>query len=171
MAPDEHPSPSSAHLGVWPGPTEWQKAAAHLFREAFEGRPDDQPYTWFVQEKEGIFDALNSVDAEGASERPDHRSPTIAAHAYHLLYILRGANVFQGRPAPEGDWASTWAVQEVSPAEWRRLKERILEEYLLLAPFLETAPTDVENGVIGLLAQLPHVAYHLGAMRALLRVV
>lgn len=150
---------------------DWQRAAAHLFRETFEGRPDDQDYTWYVEGKEGIFDALDSVDADRASERPEPESPTIAAHAYHLLYILRGINVYQGRPAPEGDWASTWAVQEVTPDEWRRLKSRIAEEYGLLAPFLETVALPEPNAILGALALLPHVAYHLGAMRALLRVV
>lgn len=150
---------------------EWQTAAAHLFREAFEGRPDDQTYTWFVEEKEGIFDALDSVDAGRASERPEPGSPSIAAHGYHLLYILRGANMVQGRPAPEGDWASTWAVHEVTTTEWQRLKARITEEYRLLVPFLETAPLLEKEAVFGALALLPHVSYHLGALRALLRVV
>src|SRR6476469_540968 len=96
----------------------FQQAAVTLVREAFEGIPAGQDYTWFVQGKEGVFDALTSVDAEAASRRPSPTCASIAAHTNHLLYILRSANTCQGRPEPEGTWEDTWKKQTVTEAEW-----------------------------------------------------
>lgn len=94
----------------------------HLFRECFEGRPEGQEYTWFVEGREGIFDALESIGAETASINPSLECASIAAHAFHIRYALRGANAYLGGPEQEGDWESSWAKQEVVEEEWVELK-------------------------------------------------
>src|SRR5689334_2100845 len=115
----------------------FQEAAATLFKEAFEGIPLGANGTWFVQGKEGIFDALTSISAEAASLKPLPDCPSIAAHAYHLLYSLREANTNQGRPAPEGNWESSWAKQSATDAEWAELILTIRSEYELYLGWLE----------------------------------
>lgn len=147
----------------------FQSAATLLFREAFEGIPPRQDYTWFVQGKEGLFDAFRTVDAERASRKLAPSSPSIAAHAYHILFTLRNANSYQGRPEPEGTWESSWEKQIATEAEWAELVQRIRDEYTLFLGWLEsqTGWRD-QTTVIGVLAQLPHMAYHLGAIRQLI---
>lgn len=149
----------------------WQDSAATLLRELFEGRAEGKTSTWVVEGKEGIFDALDSVDAARASRRPAPGSPTLAAHAYHLLYSLRLANSYGGREKPEGDWESSWAVQDATPEEWERLKLRLREEYDLVLPFLATATPPDDEATTGMLGMVVHASYHLGAMRALFRLV
>lgn len=150
----------------------FRDAAAMLFREAFEGIPAGQNYTWFVQGKEGLFDALASVTAEEASRKPSDGGASIAAHTNHILFILRSANTSLGRPEPEGTWESTWQRQTVTEQEWASLTERIRGEYqLYLEWFSKNEDWSGEHAYVSNLVPLPHVAFHLGAIRQLLKLV
>ena len=143
-----------------------------LLRECFEGRPDGKDYTWFVEGKEGIFDALESTGAETASTKPSLECASIAAHTFHIRYALRGANAYLGGPAQEGDWESSWAKQEVSEEEWMELKNDVRYQYDYFLNYFETKPDINEpDHAVGFLAQLPHMAFHLGAIRQILKVV
>jgi len=149
-----------------------QSAAATLFREAFEGKPEGKVSTWFVQDREALLPTLDAVDAMTASHDPGYGLPTLAAHAYHLRYILHWLNTPEGDANPEGDWESTWAKDVVSDEEWNALRAEIKDRYARAVAWLAgNGDWSVENGPLMFLAPLPHVAYHLGAMRAILRVV
>jgi len=144
----------------------FHKAAITLLREAFEGVAEGNGYTWFVQGKEGILDALTTIDAAQASFKPGGQAASIAGHAYHMLYLLRGANMCQGHPAPEGTWESSWEKQSVTPEEWATLGTRIREVYKsYLHWFAANTDWTYPDAELNTLAPLPHVAYHLGAMR------
>jgi hypothetical protein len=145
-------------------------ACATLLREACEGIEPGKSGTWFVQGKEGLFDALDSVDAAQASKQACPGCSSIAAHANHVLYMLRGAATALGGPAPEGTWESTWSVQSVNEREWNEIRRAIREQVRGLLPWYESgAPWGEDSELtIGALALLPHLAYHLGAIRQLL---
>lgn len=147
-------------------------AAALLFRECFEGIQAGKNYTWFVQGKEGIFDALSSVSAEEASAKPSDRCATIAAHAFHILFALRNACSYIGMPEPEGTWESSWEKQTATQEEWDELTGQIRQHYQYFLDWFDTNTnwSDQET-VVGALAQLPHMAFHLGAIRQLMKVV
>jgi hypothetical protein len=60
----------------------------------------------------------------------------------------------------------------VTDEEWGALRTEIRERYVRALAWLEKSEDwNVENGPTMFLAPLPHVAYHLGAMRAILRFV
>lgn len=150
----------------------FQCAALELYRECFEGRPEGQNYTWFVERKEGIFDALASADAGRASAKPSDGCATIAAHAYHVLYALRLSNSEYGRPKPEGTWEDSWSKQTVTEEEWTELIGAIHDEYLFLLIWFENVDEwENEESVMEALSPLPHMAFHLGAMRQILKIV
>ncbi|RYG48528.1 hypothetical protein EON79_04195 [bacterium] len=150
-------------------PQDFRDVAVVLLREAFEGRAEGNDYTWFVEGKEGIFDALASVDAETASRRPFPKSPSLAAHAYHVLYLLTWANNWHGGPEPEGDWEASWTKQKATPHEWASLREKIRTQYeSFIAWFSTNQDWSPEQIRLSTLANLPHVAYHLGAMRQII---
>ncbi|MCW5943348.1 MAG: hypothetical protein KIS66_14040 [Fimbriimonadaceae bacterium] len=148
----------------------FRKAFVQLFREAFEGRPHGQDYTWFVEGKEGIFDALDSLTAEAASRKPSERCASIAAHAYHIRFALQAARAEILGEELSGDWESSWLKQSVTPTEWALLIGDIRAAYAFLIGQME-ANSDWSNPdmVIGALAQLPHMAFHLGAIRQLMK--
>ena len=152
--------------------TEMRDAVLHLFRECFEGRPKEQDYTWFVEGKEGIFDALESTDFQAASRKPSPSCASIAAHAYHIRYALRGANAYLGGPPQEGDWESSWSKQEATDQEWEELKRDIRFQYsFFLSACGKSEDFDDAETALGFTAQLPHMAFHLGAIRQLMKIV
>lgn len=145
-------------------------AMATLLREAFEGRAEGASGTWFVEGREAILPTLDAVDAMVASHAPGHGLTSLAAHAYHLRYILHWCNTSEGDPNPEGDWESTWAKTVVTDAEWDALRAEIRDRYGRMLGWLERGGMlEGEEAEVMLLAPLPHVAYHLGAMRAILK--
>jgi hypothetical protein len=150
----------------------FQHGAITLLRECFEGRAEGNEYTWFVEKKEGIFDALESVEAAKASIKPSPRCATLAAHAYHVLYALQHTNGYLGRPKPEGDWQSSWRKDTVTNDEWQELKAKIRDEYEFFLKTFEAQTTwDNQETVTGFTAQIPHMAFHLGAMRQIMNIV
>lgn len=152
--------------------TDLQASAAKLFREAFEGREEGKNSTWFVQDREAILPTLDAVDAMVASHSPGNGLPSLAAHAYHLRYILHWINHAEGDLRPEGDWESTWTKEVVTDAEWDELRKEIRERYVRAAAWMaRNEDWSVDESSTMFLAGLPHVAYHLGAMRVILRLV
>jgi hypothetical protein len=149
---------------------EFSTACATLLREACEGIEPEKSGTWFVQGKEGLFDALDSIDAAQASRQACPGCSSIAAHANHVLYMLRGAATSLGGQAPEGTWESTWNVQSVNEREWDEMRNAIREQVRELLPWYESGAPWRNNSefATGALALLPHIAYHLGAIRQLL---
>lgn len=149
-----------------------QRAAVELFREAFEGRREGASGTWFVQGREALLPTLDTVDAMAASHSVGYGLPTLAAHAYHLRYILNWMNTPEGDARPEGDWESTWKKEVVTDAEWDALRTEIRERYGRAVEWMrKNEDWSVEDGPIMFLAPLPHVAYHLGAMRVILKLL
>lgn len=146
----------------------FQSSAATLLKECFEGIPAGQDFTWFVQGSEGIFDALDSLDSEAASTRHG-RVASVAAHANHILYSLKSANAWFGGEEPEGSWEDSWQVQTCERDSWNRIRTDIRSEYeKLLLAMQSNQDWGAEDMIIGVLSTLPHMAFHLGAIRQLI---
>ncbi len=67
------------------------------------------------------------------------------------------------------DWKQSWLVQTVTPAEWDALKEQLRRAYTTITEHLQSVGAwgdpEVGNGM----AIIVHTAYHLGAIRQLVR--
>ncbi len=150
----------------------FQEGAAYLLGECFEGIPPGKSGTWFVEGKEGILNGLNEVDAARASIKPTERCSSIAAHAYHILYAMRWANSWHGGPEPEGSWNDSWKKQDVTSQEWEELKAEVKRQYEEYAAWYNANENwSKEDIVVGSLAIVPHMAFHLGAIQQLVRIV
>jgi len=151
---------------------DYRKDIVMLFRECIEGMPEGQNYTWFVQGREAIFDALAKVTAEGASRRHGPNSNSIGAHLNHVRYFLFlfSADVNRDKSVI-ADWEGSWTKQVFSEDEWRQLGADLKSEYAKVIGWLDSHDEwGDEDGVTGKIAVLPHAAYHLGAVRALMKV-
>lgn len=143
-----------------------------LFREAFEGRPVGQPFTWFVEKTEGIFDALERTSASQASTSPAPGVNTIGAHLNHVCYTLSLTNAHIRGEQPVSDWEGSWTQQTFDEEAWRQLGSDLRREYDGVLKFLETRPDWPEQDwLMGATALVPHMAYHLGAIRQLIKLV
>lgn len=151
---------------------EYRLALITLFKEAFEGIPAGASGTWFVQGKEGIFDAVESMSSEVASRKPAPECSSIAAHTDHVRYYMSLANAeVRGEPI-ESDWEGSWARQVVSESEWAEIMKGLRKEYAGVLTFLESNPDwKDQDWLTGAFAQLAHAAYHLGAIRQIMKVI
>ena len=120
----------------------------------------------------GFLDTLKSLSARTVSTPPGAGRKPIVSHANHVLF---GLGLIQravdGDPkAFDGvDWDAAWKLVEVDDVQWadllRRL-EKTAQHVLDAAPQVRDWN---EMMLTGLFATAGHTAYHLGAVRQMLR--
>ena len=124
-----------------------------------------------LDQKTGLSDTLDTLSAAQASKRVND-APSIAAHCEHLRFyntLLMGG--LQGKTFGKIDWKETWRKQTVDEAEWQSLKNELNQQCRELIALLESFGTWDDFRVGDPMAILAHTAYHLGAIRQLIRFV
>lgn len=147
--------------------TTFREVLLELFSEAYTG--PNHAYTWFTDNAPGssLFGTLESLSAKEASQ-PGSSGATIAAHAAHLRWSLALANAYARGEAPQADWKESWTVRQVDADAWERLKNDLRREYETLYAALERQEDFSDQQLLtGIMALVPHAAYHLGAIRQL----
>lgn len=117
----------------------------------------------------GLLATLRGLSAEQASREVNGTS--LAGQARHTALHL-GVAVRWERDGDRGpfDWKGSFLPQEVNEAEWHELRERVQTAYDELLTFLRTPGALDDATYAGTVAgALAHVAYHLGAMRQMLK--
>jgi hypothetical protein len=140
-----------------------------LLKEFFESPPTTGASC--LDQKTGLFDTLNSLSSERVSQRIEE-APSIAAHCEHMRFyqdILIGG--LMGKDYGKIDWKQSWLVQTVTDDEWQRLKDNLKQQYQELMALLESFDAWDDYKVGDPMAILAHTAYHLGAIRQLIRFV
>jgi hypothetical protein len=137
-----------------------------LLEEVMVGKTKEQ--TWVIDREpgHGILRTVEALTAAEASEAAVEGGSTVAAHAGHVRWSLGFAlGFFQGN-GPIGDWAESWTVKTVSEQEWAQLRNdlRIAYEKIKTAIQQHSDWSDPQFAK-GTLAMLPHLGYHLGAIR------
>jgi hypothetical protein len=139
-----------------------------LFSEAYAGPPDPKS-TWFIDNEpdSGILGIIANVSALEASISTHKNEPgtTIAAHVEHLRWSLANANRALEGEEYQGKWKESWNTLDTDENRWAELKSEIRKEYERLLENLRKQP-DVEGAYLtGVMALIPHAAYHLGTIR------
>lgn len=148
------------------------QALVELLTEAYAGPPDPRR-SWFIENApdSGVLGLLAQVSAEQASSSVDgsgRPGSTIAANAEHLRWSLFNANAgLRGQPFPH-DWNESWAVTRVDAAQWDELRRALRAEFESLCAGFRQQPVLPDEYVVGVLALIPHAAFHLGLMRQML---
>lgn len=143
-----------------------------LFEEALSG-PSIPTQSWFVDNEpnSGFIGVLGTLTAEEASKPISPPDPiSVASHAQHVLYYLSlGNQEAAGQDSFGGaDWAASWSPTTVSAPEWARLLTSLRKEYEDLRRAIASAEGPAwkdEEAIAGVLAQVAHGAWHLGAIR------
>jgi hypothetical protein len=141
-----------------------------LLSEAFEGPPPLEGSA-FLDKGGGLFQTLATVTAARASRAPAPGAPTLAAHCIHLGYYARTLHEFMRGGRPRVDWPSSWEVQTVSDEQWTVVCQELRDTYASLVVSIRAVETWADEEIGDSLAILAHTAYHLGAIRQLLRFV
>jgi hypothetical protein len=67
------------------------------------------------------------------------------------------------------DWAQSWRVHTVTSAEWDDLRRVVRRAYSTLTEHLQAVDSWSEEEIGDGMAIIAHTAYHLGAIRQLVR--
>lgn len=147
----------------------WVRALLTLFDEGYRGAAGAG--TWYVDNDPecGLLGTLAGLDAEAASRPLTPGDPlTAASHADHVRFALSLANrASRGEnPYPTADWAASWSMRTVGPAEWKELVASLEREMADLRAYLATGkPLEDETFATGVFGLVAHTAWHLGALR------
>ena len=147
-------------------------AIAELLTEAYAGPPDPSR-TWFIDNEpnSGILGLLENVSAAEASQPVDklgNPGTTIAAHAEHLRWSLAQSNAaLRGEPF-QGKWKESWRLLNANPPEWDRLRANLRTEFETLRKAIQSQSDLPGEYLPGVIALLPHAAYHLGTIRQMI---
>jgi len=147
-------------------------ALCDLLTEAYDGPPDPHG-TWFIDNEpdSGILGAIRELSAAEASRPVDGSGvpgSTIAAHVEHLRWSLANANgAMRGEPY-QFNWSESWNTLEADPARWNRLRKDLRREYLTLRDAVRDAPDLPDEYLLGVMALIPHAAFHLGLLRQMI---
>lgn len=124
-----------------------------------------------LDQKTGLSDTLDNLSAVQASKRMGD-APSIAAHCEHVrFYNNLLLSDLKGETIGKVDWKQTWLLQSVSEQQWQELKDTLRSQYKELMGLLESFNTWDDDKVGIPMAVLAHTAYHLGAIRQLIRFV
>ena len=137
-----------------------------LLNEVLNG-PAGEAY-FLNQGDRGLLSSLDTLSAEAASARPGGRS-SVASHVEHLRYGLdllnrsaRGEN-----PWADANWAESWMRQQVTADEWKSLRLALAVEARAWLEVVKRPPHWNESALASAVSSIPHLAYHLGAIRQL----
>jgi hypothetical protein len=140
-----------------------------LFDELIHG-PTSGPAYMLNEGDRGLLGSLERISAVDASTG-SHGGATVAAHTDHLRYGLSLVNRWSPGEDPfaSADWSGSWRISTVSEPEWHALRSALAAEARRWREALSrdrSLDTDDLNVVLGSVA---HLAYHLGAIRQIVK--
>jgi hypothetical protein len=141
-----------------------------LLVETFEGPPAEGGSA-YLDPGAGLFPTIEPLSAEIASLAPHPGGPTIAAHCVHLGYYVQALHGFLVGLEPELDWPGSWEVQGVDGAAWDAVRADLRARYQELRHTIQRQTTWGDDPIGDSMAILVHTAYHLSAIRQILRPV
>jgi hypothetical protein len=115
----------------------------------------------------GLLASLDALSAEVASARPGGRS-SVASHVDHLRYGLNRQNrEARGETLEAANWADSWTRQQVNDEQWKALRAALATEARAWLEVMKQPPAWDETGYTDAISSIPHLTYHLGAIRQL----
>ncbi|MGH8015965.1 MAG: DinB family protein [Candidatus Zixiibacteriota bacterium] len=127
----------------------------------------------YLDKGTSLFETLNSITAEEASTPARPGGTTIAAHAFHIDYYLVVISAYMKGTWPEKvDWKASWQTKTVNDNEWETLKNKLSttrDEVLKQINSFDDWNDDKRIG--GAMAVVVHTAFHIGALRQILKAV
>src|SRR5688500_11565872 len=97
----------------------WAKAATDTFFEAMGAVEIERRF--FREKDEGIFEILDRLTAQQASQRMPNCN-SIVAHTRHMMKYIEGDLVAIHGGEPSEDWDETWSIQEMDEQQWAELR-------------------------------------------------
>lgn len=140
-----------------------------LLRETFEGPKGNG--SWFTESKPGseLFGTINLLSTDEASILVE--GVTIAAHTHHTRYHLWANNQLLEGKEQDLNWEESWKIGAVTGDQWDQIKNDLYREYLKMIEHINEEQNLTPSRAPILISALAHAAYHLGAIRQMVKVV
>ncbi len=137
--------------------------------ETFEGPPESA--SAYLDQKAGLFDTLEHLSAAQASQPIAEGAISIAAHVEHIRFYLNVVEQFMSGRTEKVNWEDSWCVQKVTPETWSALKQDLKAAYTSVTKTFESIGKWEDDEVGDSLTIVVHTAYHLGAIRQVVKVI
>lgn len=142
-----------------------------LFSEAYRG-PAGPSSPWFIENEpiSGVLCIIADISSDEASwsSKPNEPETTIAGHVEHLRWSLADANcALRGKPYEE-NWKESGNTNETNEVKWEKSKKELRKEFEALLKTIRLQNELEGDYLTGIMALIPHAAYHLGIIRQLL---
>ena len=115
-----------------------------------------------------LYETLDGVSADEASQAISSKSATIAAQVEHIRFYLDVLDDYMRTGVDKtNNWREIWdTVSAVTPDEWEGTKRRLRESHeRVMATINSFEKWDGKYDITGALSILVHTAYHLGGIR------
>jgi hypothetical protein len=142
------------------------KSVLYLLRETFEGSPEGQGSA-YLDRGVGIFNTLENLSAAQVSR--EFGATTIAAQTEHAKFYLDRICEFMTGRTERVNWEQSWLIEEVNDAEWIALRESVRKSYENTLRCLAGIEDWSEDNVGMAMGMVAHTAYHLGAIRQIMK--
>lgn len=135
--------------------------------ETFESSPGSG--SMYLNKKAGLFSTLDSLSAEQASR--EVLGTTVAAQVFHTAFYVRALERYLGGFTGKTDWDESWTTRIVTEPEWDALKAQLRDDYERATQKLRAVTDWGEDQLDFGMSIVVHSAYHLGAIRQLVKAV
>lgn len=143
----------------------------YLLDEIVGDPPKDAPGNAVLDTDTGWLHTLLQVDHTRASKTIAQGGTTIAAQASHAAYYVELLERLAAEEEVEADWPRSFVPSVVDEARWEETRARLLAALARFRAMVLAVDAWDEDRTRGALGVLVHTAYHLGAVRQMIRVV
>lgn len=144
---------------------------AFLWEEVIGDPPKGGKPVAVLDPDTGWTQTLAALNAVEASRPVVPGGTTVAGQTAHAAYYLELLlAIIEGRRV-EADWPGSFRPSEVDESAWTAQKARLFAAARRVAEHVHAAPDWPEAHLRSALGALVHLAYHLGAVRQMARVV
>jgi DinB family protein len=122
----------------------------------------------YLDEGTTLYETLDGMSAEEASQRISSNSATIAAQVEHIRFYLDVLDDYMRTGIEKtNNWREIWErVSTVTPDEWKDMKRRLHESHERVLATINSFETwEGKYDIAGAMSVLVHTAYHLGGIR------
>ena len=149
---------------------DFTKSLFALLKETFEST-NTAFGTMYLDKDTGFFATIENLNAETASRSVSEGSTTIAAHCEHTRFYLEFLSDYMSENYKMVDWKDSWNVKTVNEVEWNALRGQMQKAYQKVTDTFDEIETWNDFKISGALGILAHTAYHLSAIRQILKIV
>ncbi len=127
----------------------------------------------YLDKGTSLFETLDTISADAASRPITPDGTTIASQVGHVrFYLTVMEDYMQGKWYDKVDWQGSWQPKTVTSDEWASLRKNLRETHDRVMRLIKGFDDwNDERRLGGALGIIVHTAYHLGAIRQIIRVV